>query len=150
MEDVFLGLGSNIGDRKRHLTQAIEYIEDTIGVVKKRSSVIETESWGFKSTPFLNQVILISTDLTPLELMKELQIIETKMGRKTKTNTFSNNPVYTDRPIDIDILIFGLQKIKMPQLNIPHPKMFERDFVLIPLREIIDHSLLQQIHTLCS
>lgn len=150
MEDVFLGLGSNIGDRKRHLTQAIEYIEDTIGVVKKRSSVIETESWGFKSTPFLNQVILISTDLTPLELMKELQIIETQMGRKTKTNTFSNNPVYTDRPIDIDILIFGLQKIKMPQLNIPHPKMFERDFVLIPLREIIDHSLLQQIHTLCS
>ncbi len=150
MEEVFLGLGSNMGDRKRYLTHAIEYIENTIGVVKKRSSVIETESWGFQSTPFLNQVILISTNLSPLQLMKELQTIETKLGRKTKTNPMGNNPVYTDRPIDIDILIYGLQKIQTPQLTIPHPKMFERDFVLIPLKEIINETLLQQIHSLYS
>ena len=148
MEDVFLGLGSNIGDREKHLSDAIASIENTIGVVQKCSSIIETESWGFKSTPFLNQVILIATQLTPEHLMKELQLIETKMGRISKTNHNVQHVVYADRPIDIDILIYGLQKIETSQLIIPHPKIFERDFVLIPLKEIIDDTKLQQIQKL--
>ena len=148
MEDVFLGLGTNLGDREKHLSDAIELIKNAIGVVKKCSSIIETESWGFKSTPFLNQVILVSTDLTPLQLMKELQLIETKMGRISKTNHHVQNVVYADRPIDIDILIYGLQKIENEHLTIPHPRMFERDFVLIPLKELIDDAQLLQIKKL--
>jgi len=148
MEDVYLGLGSNMGDRKQHLSDAIESIKNSIGVILKCSSIIETESWGFKSTPFLNQVILISTELTPENLMKELQLIETKMGRIAKTNHNVQHLVYADRPIDIDILIYGLQKIQNEHLTIPHPRMFERDFVLIPLKEIIDGTKLQQIQKL--
>lgn len=148
MEDVFLGLGSNLGDRRKHLADAIESIQNSIGVVQKCSSIIETESWGFESTPFLNQVILISTTLTPDQLMKELQIIETKLGRKSKTNHNNSTVVYLDRPIDIDILTYGLQKIQNDHLTIPHPRMFERDFVLIPLKELIDDAQLLQIQKL--
>lgn len=148
MEDVFLGLGSNLGDRMKHLSDALESIKNSIGVVQKCSSIIETESWGFKSSPFLNQVILVSTDLTPEQLMKELQIIETKLGRKSKTNHNSSNVVYVDRPIDIDILLYGLEKIKSEKLTIPHPRIFERDFVLIPLKELIDDTQLIQIQKL--
>jgi 2-amino-4-hydroxy-6-hydroxymethyldihydropteridine diphosphokinase len=148
MEDVYLGLGSNMGDRKQHLSDAIESIKNSIGVILKCSSIIETESWGFKSTPFLNQVILISTGLNPDQLLKQLQLIETKMGRIAKTNHNVQHLVYADRPIDIDILIYGLQKIQNEHLTIPHPRMFERDFVLIPLKEIIDGTKLQQIQKL--
>lgn len=148
MEDVFLGLGSNMGDREMFLSNAIEQINRSIGVVKKCSSVIETESWGFSSAPFLNQVILISTDLTPENLMFELQKIEIKMGKASKTDHHVDHVVYVDRPIDIDILTFGLQKIKNELLTIPHPRMFERDFVMIPLKEIMDEQQLQQIQKL--
>lgn len=148
MEDVFLGLGSNMGDRETHLLNAIKQINRSIGVVKKRSSVIETKSWGFSSAPFLNQVILISTDLTPQNLMLELQQIELKMGRRSKTDHHVDHVVYVDRPIDIDILIFGMQNIENELLTIPHPRMFERDFVMIPLKEIIDEKLLLKIQKL--
>ena len=148
MIEVYIGLGSNKGDRMDYLNKAVDFIEQKGAKIIKKSSIIETESWGFISSPFLNQVILISTTLSPDQLMKELQIIETKLGRKSKTNHNNSTVVYLDRPIDIDILTYGLQKIQNDHLTIPHPRMFERDFVLIPLKELIDDAQLLQIQKL--
>lgn len=130
---VFLSLGSNLGDRQAHLNKAIELIGERIGEVVRQSSFIETEPWGFESeNRFLNGAILVETTLTPRQLLKATQKIERELGRKRK----SSSGVYHDRPIDIDILLYDDLTIDEPDLKIPHPLMHERDFVMIPLREI--------------
>ena len=129
---VFLGLGSNLGDRQAHLTQAISLIAEKIGPVIRQSSFIETEPWGFESeNKFLNGVILVETTLTPRQLLKTTQKIERALGRKKHTSHH-----YTDRPIDIDILLYDDLTIDEPDLKIPHPLMSQRDFVMQPLDEI--------------
>lgn len=127
--DVFLALGSNLGDRLVNIeTARIELSTETM--IKQLSSVYETPPWGFLSQPaFLNQVLEASTSLDPYELLKYVKEIEQKMGR---TKTFRNGP----RVIDIDILVYGNQSIDTPDLVIPHPRMLERGFVLVPLAEI--------------
>lgn len=130
---VFLSLGSNLGDRQAHLNKAIELIAERIGEVVRQSSFIETEPWGFESeNRFLNGAILVETTLMPRQLLKATQKIERELGRKRK----SSSGVYHDRPIDIDILLYDDLTIDEPDLKIPHPLMHERDFVMIPLREI--------------
>ena len=130
---VFLSLGSNLGDRQAHLNKAIELIGERIGEVVRQSSFIETEPWGFESeNRFLNGAILVETTLTPRQLLKATQKIERELGRKRK----SSSGVYHDRPIDIDILLYDDLTIDEPDLKIPHPLMHERDFVMIPIREI--------------
>ena len=130
---VFLSLGSNLSDRQAHLNKAIELIGERIGEVVRQSSFIETEPWGFESeNRFLNGAILVETTLTPRQLLKATQKIERELGRKRK----SSSGVYHDRPIDIDILLYDDLTIDEPDLKIPHPLMHERDFVMIPLREI--------------
>ncbi len=136
---VFLGLGSNLGDRQAHLTQAISLIAEKVGSVIRQSSFIETEPWGFESeNKFLNGVILVETTLTPRQLLRATQKIERELGRKKHISHLSplTSHLYKDRPIDIDILLYDDLTINEPDLKIPHPLMAQRDFVMIPLKEI--------------
>ncbi|MBQ8457662.1 MAG: 2-amino-4-hydroxy-6-hydroxymethyldihydropteridine diphosphokinase [Prevotella sp.] len=129
---VYLGLGSNLGERKELIQKAITLVNERIGTVTRQSSLIETEPWGFESShKFLNGVILCETALTPREVLKGTQQIERELGRKKKTTL-----TYKDRPIDIDILLYDDLKVDEPDLKIPHPLMNQRDFVMIPLKEI--------------
>lgn len=130
---VYLGLGSNLGDCRKNLERAIRMIGDKVGRVLRQSSFIETEAWGFESKhKFMNAVILCETMKTPREVLLLTQQIERDMGRKKK----SVSGGYADRPIDIDILLYDDLTIDEPDLKIPHPLMHERDFVMIPLNEI--------------
>ena len=127
---VYLGLGSNLGDCRKNLERAIRMIGDKVGRVLRQSSFIETEPWGFESKhKFMNAVILCETIKTPRELLLLTQQIERDMGRKKK----SVSGGYADRPIDIDILLYDDLTIDEPDLKIPHPLMHERDFLMIPL-----------------
>ncbi len=132
--EIYIGLGSNLGNKKLHLQTAIDEIEKRIGHVVRQSAFIESEPWGFESdNTFVNAVIAVDTDMAPLDVLKVTQKIEREMGRTHK----SDNGHYADRTIDIDILLFGNMEIDTPELTIPHPRMNERDFVTVPLREIM-------------
>ena len=146
MHQVYLGLGSNLGDREEHIRKAIALIGESIGLVIRQSSLIETEPWGFESAnKFLNGVILVETSLTPRQLLKATQKIERQLGKRRKHATRRSplnsqfsilNSQFKDRPIDIDILLYDDLTVDEPDLKIPHPLMHERDFVMIPLNEI--------------
>ena len=150
MHSVFLGLGSNLGRRRTLLKRAIQLIGERVGEVVRQSSFIETEPWGFESKhKFLNGVILCETDKSPREVLALTQQIERELGRKKHIShllpltipeqsspTRSLSHLYQDRPIDIDILLYDDLTIDEPDLKIPHPLMEQRDFVMIPLREI--------------
>ena len=131
---VYLGLGSNLGNREENIRKAIVLIGEKVGTVLRQSSLIETEPWGFESeNSFLNGVILVETTFTPRQTLKATQKIERELGRKRKSDSLKK---YADRPIDIDILLYDDLTIDEPDLKIPHPLMAQRDFVMIPLREI--------------
>jgi len=131
MNKVILLLGSNLGDRKYFLNNAIELIDINVGSTLQVSSVYETEPIGFTSDNlFLNQVIIIETNYEPLTLLRKLQTIEEKLGRKRNSET------YQDRNIDIDILFFNKIKMESKELTIPHPQLHLREFTMIPLIEI--------------
>ena len=135
---VYLGLGSNLGDRERFLEQAISLIGERVGEVVRRSSFMESEPWGFQSeNRFLNGVVLCETKLTPRQVLRATQKIERELG-KTKAHATERRQkvVFKDRPIDIDILLYDDLKVDEPDLKIPHPLMQERDFVMRPLNEI--------------
>lgn len=144
MHQVYLGLGSNLGNRQENIRRAVELIGDRVGAVVRRSSLIETEPWGFASEHrFLNAVVCCETDKTPREVLRITQQIERDMGRTRKSRgqppTANRQPPtarYADRPIDIDILLYDDLTVDEPDLKIPHPLMYERDFVMIPLNEI--------------
>lgn len=138
---VYLGLGSNLGDCRKNLIRAIRLIGERVGTVVRQSSFIETEPWGFQSeNKFLNAVILCETERTPREVLLLTQQIERDMGRRKKVNgqglTVNGQRVYADRIVDIDILLYDDLTVDEPDLKIPHPLMHERDFVMIPLEEI--------------
>jgi 2-amino-4-hydroxy-6-hydroxymethyldihydropteridine diphosphokinase len=130
LNTAFLSLGSNLGDREALLNEALNRLE-TEGVhVVRRSSIHETEPQDYLDQPrFLNMAIEVETDLTPRELLAAIQKIETEMGRQ---RTIPKGP----RTIDIDILFYANQVIATPALEIPHPRLTERNFVLDPLQEI--------------
>ncbi len=131
----YLSLGSNLGDRHATMQSAILLLGKQAGSVDRVSSAIETEPWGFKSAnKFLNMCVRITTTLSPEQLLVTTKNIELQLGRTTK----SVNGQYHDRPIDIDILTYDDLHINTPSLTLPHPHMHERDFVMIPLREILD------------
>ncbi|HZL76307.1 MAG TPA: 2-amino-4-hydroxy-6-hydroxymethyldihydropteridine diphosphokinase [Bacteroidales bacterium] len=131
MKRIFLGLGTNLGDREKNLEQALDKIAEVIGIIVSRSSVYETEPWGFQSSDqFLNMVIGVDTNLKPSGLLGRLLMIESLLGR------LRDGKQYSSRIIDIDILLYGRQKVDTISLKIPHPRMHERKFVLIPLCEI--------------
>ena len=147
MHQVYLGLGSNLGDREANIREAIRLIGERVGEVIRQSSLIETEPWGFESeNKFLNGVILCSTTLSPRQLLKATQKIERELGKKkvhaTKRSNDSSlstlhSTLYKDRPIDVDILLYDDLTVDEPDLKIPHPLMQERPIVMVPLKEII-------------
>ena len=129
MTAVYLGLGSNLGDRPGNLKRALEALARKVKVVRV-SSIYETEPVGFLSQPrFLNAVCRVETGLKPLELLRFVKNIETELGRR---QSFRDAP----REIDIDILLYGSVVMDTPELTVPHPRMTERAFVLVPLVEI--------------
>ena len=130
MKTAYLGLGSNLGDRRQNLTDAVILLTSERILVKRKSSIWETEPRDVLDQPkFLNQVIEVETDLFPRQLFQRLQRIEREMGRLKRT---PKGP----RLIDIDILLYGNAVVKSPELEIPHPRMAERRFVLAPLAEL--------------
>lgn len=130
----YLGLGSNLGDKRTNIDQAIHKIEEVVGEVIRRSEYYDSAPWGFESKhDFINVVIYVETMLHPIELLYQLQQIEKEMGRKQK----SVDSVYADRIIDIDILLYDDLVIDLPELKVPHPHMKERDFVMKPLNQIL-------------
>lgn len=129
---VYLGIGANLGDRGKNIHGALELIKEHIGPVKKASSLYETEPWGFKSeNDFLNMVAEVETRLKPSGLLGRILMIEAQLGR------LRGEKKYTSRLIDIDILLYGEKILEAKSLVIPHPKLHERRFVLIPLSEIM-------------
>ncbi len=138
MATAYLGLGTNIGNRKENLTRAIEALSLALGPCTAQSSFIETAPWGFDSeNAFLNCAVAFETELAPLELLDTTEKVEREMGRTTK----SCGGIYHDRVIDIDILLYGNVVIETSRLTIPHPLMHLRDFVLEPLSEIAPHAI---------
>lgn len=140
--DVYLGLGSNEGDREANIRLALSMLDDVDGVsVVKVSDLIETEPWGFNAdVKFLNCAaeVFVNEQVTPLSFLKECKRIEKSMGRDEVVEFDTDGKrVYHSRPIDIDILLYGKQHIDNKVLTIPHPLMSERDFVRIPLRQIV-------------
>ena len=143
----YLSLGTNLGDKEHNLVSAITEIGRRIGPVRAQSAFLATEPWGFESeNTFLNAAIRVETELSPLALLKVTQQIERDMGRTQKSTVNSqlstanwqlSTVTYHDRIIDIDILLYDDLHINTPKLTIPHPLMYERDFVLIPLKEIL-------------
>ena len=133
MHTVYLGLGSNLGEREQNLREAIRLIGDRVGQITRQSSFIETEPWGYESSNrYMNAAVRCETTKTPREVLLLTQQIERDLGRKTK----SVSGGYADRTIDIDILLYDELTVDEPELKIPHPLMHQRDFVMIPLREI--------------
>ncbi len=134
LHKVYLGLGSNIGNRKRNMREAVQYMESLIGTVTRQSTLYETEPWGFESPNlFINMCVCVETPLAPRQLLEATQEIEKRMGRVGK----SENHEYQDRIIDIDILLYDDLTVDEPDLKIPHPMMNEREFVMNPLNEIL-------------
>ncbi len=143
MAIVYLGLGTNIGNRRGNLVKAAALLAERVGDILALSGFMETEPWGFESENlFLNAAIKMETPLTPDELLSATQAIEREMGREKKSDGS-----YHDRVIDIDILLYDNRVIEQPGLIVPHPLMQERLFVMAPLAEIAPferHPLLGQ------
>jgi 2-amino-4-hydroxy-6-hydroxymethyldihydropteridine diphosphokinase len=136
LTSVYLGLGSNIGDRQGFLQEAMELVNGLPATtVRRASSIYETEPWGERDQDrFYNAVVEIMTALPPAELLAAIKHIEVRMGR---ISTRRNGP----RNIDIDILLYGSEVMVGEQLSIPHPFMPQRQFVLTPLRELAGSAL---------
>lgn len=128
---VYIGIGSNLGDREGNISTAVERIDELIGNVTKKSSLYETEPWGFQSEEqFLNMALEAETDLSPADVLETVQKIEVRLGR------VRSDVQYSSRIIDIDILLYEDVIINQGDLKIPHPLLHERNFVLVPLNEI--------------
>ena len=133
MYHVYLSLGTNLGNRKRNIREAIEKIGEQIGVVDRQSALYETKPWGYSSpNDFINSCVLVLTTMAR-QVLEATQRIEREMGRTLK----SVDGEYHDRIIDIDILMIDDLVINEPDLHVPHPLMEERDFVMKPLKEIL-------------
>ncbi len=138
MSNVYLSLGSNLGDKEANLKQAVALLEERVGHVVRSSAYYYSSPWGFCSNnDFVNCCVLLQTALSPLSLLAITQQIERDMGRVKKSITDSTmGRHYSDRLIDIDILLYDDIIFNSGELQIPHPLMKQRDFVMIPLKEI--------------
>ena len=143
--DVYLGLGSNEGDRDLNLLKAMNLLDEAFGTHPERiSRIVETPAWGFEGPDFLNLCVLyrLPRKGTPVEQARELlhtaKAVEQVLGRKEEEPAFDadGKRIYHNRPIDIDILLFSTEIINTEELTVPHPLIAQREFVLKPLREI--------------
>ncbi len=134
MNEVYLLLGSNEGDRMKWMKQAINLLS-AHGAIAKQSSVYETAAWGIEAQPsFLNMVVLLKTDITAIRLLSEIHDIEKKLGRQREVK-------WGQRTLDIDILLYNNEQIELPGLLIPHPFLHLRRFTLVPLAELIPNQI---------
>ena len=133
----YLSLGSNISPRHRHIDDACRLINQSVGQISARSDDFYSAPWGYDSDcEYLNIAVRVETDLSPLELLHTTQQIERQLGRTTKG-------VYADRTIDIDIMLWYNEQrqsvtVSSPELTIPHQHLYERDFMLVPLKQILN------------
>lgn len=143
--EIYLGLGSNLGDRKENISEALKRLTEAFGKNPKSvSDIIETRSWGFEGPDFANAVVCFDLDVQEteverigLEILDVCKRIEGEMGRGAHPQFDSSGErIYENRIIDIDILLMGECKIKNERLEVPHPLMRLRDFVMVPLRQI--------------
>ncbi|MBI5056134.1 MAG: 2-amino-4-hydroxy-6-hydroxymethyldihydropteridine diphosphokinase [Nitrospirae bacterium] len=135
MPTAYIGIGSNLGNRENNCGKAIRLLEANNIKVTKRSSLLETEPWGVEDQPkFINMAVEIETDLGPDELLSVLKKIEVEIGRRPAKR-------WGPRVIDLDILLYDDLIMKTPELEIPHPHISEREFVLKPLAEIAPEKL---------
>jgi len=131
MSTVYFSLGSNRGNKEKNLFQAIVYLREYVGEIADYSSIYESEPWGFNdSEDFFNMVIKVETELPPRRILEIIKTIEERMGRVLTRDG------YQSRVIDIDILLYNQLVIKEKDLQIPHIKINERNFVLFPLTDI--------------
>lgn len=137
--DVYLSIGTNLGDREANIAEALSLLDKAVGRPwSALSSIMETPSWGFEGQPFLNCAVRYRTGLSPFTLLRICKRIERKMGRRDAPEYASDGTrVYHDRIIDIDILLCGDEVVDTPELKVPHPLISQRDFVKIPLSEIL-------------
>jgi 2-amino-4-hydroxy-6-hydroxymethyldihydropteridine diphosphokinase len=132
LAEVYLSLGSNIGDRLENINLAVGLISEEIGAIEQRSFVYETEAWGVDSSGlYLNQAIQINTVMKPINILEKIWDIESRLGR---VRVIDNQ--YADRTIDIDILFYDNHVIHGDFVTIPHPMLQHRNFVLVPLCDI--------------
>lgn len=132
MAIVYLGLGTNVGNKRRNMITATALLAERVGDILALSGFYETEPWRFESENFfLNAAVKLKTSFSPLEVLQITQQIEKELGRTEKSNG-----VYHDRIIDIDILLYEDEVLQIPELTLPHPLMHERKFVMDPLAEI--------------
>lgn len=134
---VYISLGSNLGDRQTHLQLALELIHQRIGVVDKISSLYETPAWGFVGEAFYNACVSVTTLLSANYVLDELLRIEKELGRERNAGAKG----YQSRTIDLDILFYDDEIIKTENLNVPHPQIHNRNFVLFPLNEIASNKI---------
>lgn len=138
----YLGLGSNAGDRMANIERAVKMLGEAEGVtVDKVSDIIETEPWGFTSEEkFLNCAVrvVVAADVTPSGLLDLCKRTERMLGREDSPEyDASGGRIYHSRTIDVDILLYGRERLRTDRLTIPHPLMKERPFVMVPLRRIV-------------
>jgi len=138
MNLIYLSLGSNLGQREQFLQEALKLIQNRIGGIESVSRYFESEAWGFSSAyTFYNCCLSLQTTIEPLPLMDLLLEIEQEMGRlRQEMGRLRQGTGYSDRVIDIDMLLYGDRQMDHPRLTLPHPSMRDRRFVLAPLAEI--------------
>ena len=151
MIHLYLSLGSNMGDRRANIETALVLLNEALGIeYKALSSIIETPSWGFEAPDFLNCAVLyalprkrVSAEVQALEILDAVKRVERALGREESVEVDSEGRrIYHSRPIDVDILFFGTHVIAHPRLQVPHPLMAQRDFVMRPLREIANSRIM--------
>ena len=133
MSRIYLGIGSNLGDKEQNIKTAIKLVSERVGTIIIQSSICQTMPWGFHSDNiFFNAAACVETNLTPMQVLSVIKMIEIEMGRTTK----SSQGLYADRIIDIDLLFYEDKVINEVMLTVPHPLMQYRMFVLMPMVEI--------------
>lgn len=143
MKSVVLSLGSNLADRRSFIERAGRELSQRVGNIVRASSVRESESWGFISHPFLNQVVEVQTALSPEEVLQVTQQIEQELGRTEKSGRDAQgNPIYHARTIDIDLLWYEGEHREGEKLTLPHPHIADREFILVLLVEIYGNQII--------
>ena len=133
MSRIYVGRGSNLGDKEQNIKTALKLVEERVGKIIIQSSICQTMPWGFHSDNiFFNAAACVETNLTPMQVLSVIKMIEMEMGRTSK----SSQGMYADRIIDLDLLFYEDQVINEVMLTVPHPLLQYRMFVLMPMTEI--------------